>query len=53
MAREPEAAQVLEELRHLRPDFPTNDRFLISCEAKFAYLVDAILDDLPLAGLKT
>jgi adenylate cyclase len=51
MGRAPEGAQVVAELLHLRPDFPTSGRFLISCYAKFPYLVDALLEGLGQAGL--
>ncbi|MDD3580397.1 MAG: hypothetical protein PHW74_05170 [Desulfobacca sp.] len=52
LGREPEAAQALAELLHLKPDFPTAGRFLISCYAKFPYLVEGLLDGLRQAGLK-
>ena len=38
---------------HLKPDFATEGRFLISCYAKFPNLIDALLDGLRQAGLKT
>lgn len=47
------AAQALAELLSLKPDFPQQARFLIGCYAKFDYLIDAIMDGLRLAGLKT
>jgi adenylate cyclase len=53
LGREPESTRALAELLHLRPDFPANGRFLISCYAKFPYLVDGLLDGLLLVGLKT
>ncbi|MFP3866813.1 MAG: hypothetical protein ACLFUU_01450 [Desulfobacteraceae bacterium] len=52
MGREPEAAQALAELLHLKPDFPTTGRFLISCYAKFPYLVEGLLDGLHRSGLQ-
>jgi adenylate cyclase len=52
LGREQEGAQALAELLHLRPDFPTAGRFLISCYAKFPYLIDELLDGLRQAGLK-
>jgi adenylate cyclase len=52
MGRVPEGAQALAELLRLRPDFPTAGRFLISCYAKFPYLVDKLLEGLRQAGLK-
>jgi adenylate cyclase len=51
--REQEGARALAELLQLRPDFPAAGPFLISCYAKFPYLIDALLDGLRLAGLKT
>ncbi|MEJ2093241.1 MAG: hypothetical protein P8X65_13735 [Syntrophobacterales bacterium] len=51
MGREPEGAQALAELLHLKPDFATEGRFLISCYAKFPYLIDELLDGLRQAGL--
>ena len=53
LGREPEGTRALAELLHLRPDFPANGRFLISCYAKFSYLVDGLLAGLRLAGLRT
>jgi len=53
LGREKEGAQALAELLHLRPDFPTAGPFLISCYAKFPYLVEGLLEGLCLAGLKT
>jgi adenylate cyclase len=51
MGRVPEGVQAAAELLHLRPDFPTAGPFLISCYAKFPYLVDALLEGLRQAGL--
>jgi adenylate cyclase len=51
MGREKEGAQALAELLHLRPDFPAAGRFIISCYAKFPYLIDELLDGLRQAGL--
>ena len=53
LGRKQEGAQALAELLHLRPDFPTAGPFLISCYAKFPYLIDGLLDGLRLVGLKT
>jgi len=53
LGREKAGAQALAELLHLRPDFPAAGPFLISCYAKFPYLVDGLLDGLRLVGLKT
>ena len=53
LGREQEGARALAELLHLRPDFPAAGPFLISCYAKFPYLVEGLLDGLRLAGLKT
>lgn len=52
LGRKQEGAQALAELLYLSPDFPAADRFLISCYAKFPYLIDALLDGLRQAGLK-
>jgi adenylate cyclase len=52
MGRVPEGAQAVAELLYLRPDFPTAGPFLISCYAKFPYLVDKLLEGLRQAGLK-
>ncbi len=52
LGREEEGAQALAELLHLRPDFPTAGRFLISCYGRFPDLVEGLLDGLRLAGLK-
>jgi adenylate cyclase len=52
LGRKEEGAQALAELLSLRPDFPTAGRFLISCFAKFPYLIDGLLKGLRLAGLK-
>jgi adenylate cyclase len=51
LGRGREGAQVLAELLHLRPDFPAAGRFLISCYAKFPYLIDSLLDGLRQSGL--
>lgn len=51
LGREQEAAQAVAEVLHLRPDFSTHGRFLISCYVKFDYLTDAIIDSLRQAGL--
>jgi adenylate cyclase len=53
LGRQKEGAQALAELLHLRPDFPAAGPFLISCYAKFPYLVEGLLEGLRLAGLKT
>ena len=53
LGRKQEGARALAELLQLRPDFPAAGPFLISCYAKFPYLIDALLDGLRLAGLKT
>jgi adenylate cyclase len=52
MGREKEGAQALAELLHLRPDFATEGRFLISCYAKFPYLIEELLDGLRQSGLQ-
>jgi len=52
LGREQEGARALAELLQLRPDFPNAGPFLISCYAKFPYLVEGLLDGLRLAGLK-
>jgi adenylate cyclase len=52
LGRKEDGARALEELLHLRPDFSTSGRFLISCFAKFPYLIDGLLEGLRLAGLK-
>jgi hypothetical protein len=51
LGRGPEAAQAAAELLHLRTDFSTSGRFLISCFVKFDSLIDAILADFRQAGL--
>ncbi len=53
LGRQEEGARALAELLHLRPDFPTAGPFLISCYAKFDYLVHGLLEGLRLVGLKT
>ena len=50
--RQAEGAQALAELLSLRPDFPSESRFLIGCFARFPYLIEGLLDGLRLAGLK-
>jgi adenylate cyclase len=52
LGKEQEGARALAELLQLRPDFPTAGPFLISCYAKFPYLVEGLLESLRLAGLK-
>jgi hypothetical protein len=52
LGKKAEAPQALAELLTLKPNFPQQARFLISCYVKFDRLIDAILDDLRLAGLK-
>ena len=52
LRREREAAQAVAELLALKPDFPSQGRFLIGCYAKFPYLVEGLLDGMRLAGLK-
>jgi adenylate cyclase len=52
LGREREAAQAVAELLALKPDFPSQARFLIGCYAKFPYLVEGLLDGMRLAGLK-
>jgi adenylate cyclase len=52
LGREREAAQAVEELLALKPDFPSQARFLIGCYAKSPYLVEGLLDGMRLAGLK-
>lgn len=52
LGRKSEGAQALAELLHLRPDFPTAGRFLMSCFAKFPSLIDGLLDGLRQADLK-
>jgi adenylate cyclase len=53
LGRDQEAAQALTQLLALKPDFPSQARFLIGCFAKSPYLVEGLLNGLRLAGLKT
>jgi adenylate cyclase len=53
LGREEEGAQAVAELLQLRPDFPIDGRFLISCYVKLPSLIDGLLEGLRLAGLKT
>jgi len=53
LGRKKEGSRALAELLRLRPDFPTAGPFLISCYAKFPYLIDGLLDGLRQAGLKS
>ncbi len=52
LGKDQEAAQALTQLLALKPDFPSQARFLIGCFAKSPYLVEGLLDGLRLAGLK-
>lgn len=52
LERKKEGAQAVAELLHLKPDFVAAGRFLISCFAKFPYLINGLLDGLRKAGLK-
>ncbi len=52
LGRDQEAAQALTELLAVKPDFPSQARFLIGCFAKSPYLVEGLLDGLRLAGLE-
>jgi TolB-like protein len=52
LGRDQEAAQALTELLAVKPDFPSQARFLIGCYAKSPYLVEGLMDGLRLAGLK-
>ena len=52
LGRDQEAAQAVGELLAVKPDFPSQARFLISCFAKSPYLVEGLLEGLRLAGLK-
>jgi adenylate cyclase len=52
LGRKNEATQALAGLLSLRPDFSTAGRFLISCFAKFPYLIDGLMEGLRQAGLK-
>jgi adenylate cyclase len=52
LGRDQEAAQALTELLAVKPDFPSQARFLIGCFAKSPNLVEGLLDGSRLAGLK-
>jgi TolB-like protein len=52
LGRDQEAAQALTQLLAVKPDFPSQARFLIGCQAKSPNLVEGLLDGLRLAGLK-
>jgi adenylate cyclase len=52
LGRDREAAQALTELLAVKPDFPSQARFLIGCFVKCPYLVEGLLEGLRLAGLK-
>jgi adenylate cyclase len=52
LGRGQEAAQALTELLSIKPDLPSQARFLIGCFAKSPNLVEGLLDGLRLAGLK-
>jgi adenylate cyclase len=52
LGKDHEAAQALTELLAVKPDFPSQARFLIGCYAKSPYLVEGLMDGLRLAGLK-
>jgi TolB-like protein len=52
LGRDQEAAQALTQLLAVKPDFPSQARFLIGCFAKSPNLVEGLLDGLRLAGLK-
>jgi adenylate cyclase len=52
LGRNQEAAQALTQLLAVKPDFPSQARFLIGCFAKSPNLVEGLLDGLRLAGLK-
>jgi adenylate cyclase len=52
LGRDQEAAQALTQLLAVKPDFPSQARFLIGCFAKSSNLVEGLLDGLRLAGLK-
>jgi adenylate cyclase len=52
LGRNQEAAQALTQLLALKPDFPSQARFLIGCFAKSPDLVEGLLDGLRLAGLQ-
>jgi adenylate cyclase len=52
LGRDQEAAQALTQLLAVKPDFPSQARFLVGCFAKSPHLVEGLLDGLRLAGLK-
>jgi adenylate cyclase len=52
LGRNQEAAKAVEELLAVKPDFPSQARFLIGCFAKSPDLVEGLLEGLRLAGLK-
>jgi adenylate cyclase len=52
LGRDQEAAKALTELLAVKPDFPSQARFLIGCFVKSPYLVEGLLEGLRLAGLK-
>jgi adenylate cyclase len=52
LGRNQEAAKAVEELLAVKPDFPSQARFLIGCFAKSPELVEGLLEGLRLAGLK-
>jgi adenylate cyclase len=52
LGRDQEAAQALRELMAVKPDFPSQARFLIGCYAKSPDLFEGLLDGLRLAGLQ-
>jgi adenylate cyclase len=52
LGRGQEAAQALTELLSIKPDLPSQARFLIGCFAKSPNLVEGLLEGLRLAGLK-
>jgi adenylate cyclase len=53
LARREEGARALAELLALKPNFPSEGPFLISCFVKFPYLGEGLLEGLRLAGLKS
>jgi adenylate cyclase len=52
LGRDQEAAKAVEELLAVKPDFPSQARFLIGCYAKSPHLVEGLLEGLHLAGLQ-
>jgi adenylate cyclase len=52
LGRDQGAAKAVEELLAVKPDFPSQARFLIGCYAKSPELVEGLLEGLRLAGLK-